>query len=79
MEILTVHNARYVEGHSINIAFNACLLLVGVASLWWMRRENARRERGGRDHRLQDLPPGVSRTEHEMLLGWDHPRFRFHM
>ncbi|CAH0044472.1 unnamed protein product [Clonostachys solani] len=70
---------RYVEGHSLNIAFNACLLLVGAASLWWMRRENARRERGDRDHRLHNLPPGVSRTEHEMFLGWDHPRFRFHM
>lgn len=70
---------RYTAGHSINVAFNLTLLLMAFFSLLWMKRENRAREKGLRDHRLEKRTQGMTTEEHEMHLGWDHPRFRFHM
>lgn len=69
----------YTVGHSINLAFNFTLLLMALCSLVWMKRENRARAKGLRDHRLEQRIEGMTREEHEMHLGWDHPRFRFHM
>lgn len=75
--LINVRN-RYLSGHSINMVFNCLILVLTFFALAWMRRENRKREQGHRDKRLV-VPEGVSAEEHERQLGWDHPRFRFHM
>ena len=70
---------RYTVGHSINTVFNFSLLLMNFCALAWMKRENRAREQGLRDGRLEKPAEGMTREEYEMHLGWDHPRFRFHL
>jgi hypothetical protein len=47
-----------------------CVIVTIIA--FYVRWENAKRERGGRDHRLD----GVSKEE-EAQMGVRHPRFRY--
>lgn len=64
-----LHRPDYVLGHSINIgALVLCILTVtsGIVYCHW---ENAKRERGDRNHRLSEGD--------QSLLGHRHPRFRY--
>lgn len=76
--ILITNIRRYTAGHSINIAFTASLFFLNTAALLWMRHENRRRDRGDRNGRLTPAT-GISQAQHEVDLGWDHPKFRFHL
>lgn len=61
--------ARYPTGYGVSLGM---LWICGVASvvlLFYVKRENRRRERGERDYRLE--------AEDSGNLGDDHPHFRF--
>ena len=62
-------NARYPTGYGVSLGM---LWICGVASvvlLFYVKRENRRRDRGERDYRLEE--------EDSENLGDDHPHFRF--
>ncbi|KAG0132863.1 major facilitator superfamily domain-containing protein [Tuber indicum] len=63
---------KYTRGHSINLGGQACLALVALFGIFYTRRENALRDRGGRDGRLVGLAEGQARK-----LGYRHPEFRY--
>ena len=50
----------------------ATVCALGVIGICYVKWENAKRERGERDHRLQ----GISEAE-EKVLGYRHPKFRY--
>lgn len=60
---------RYIAGHAINIAVLALSCAMSVGLMVYQKGENARRERGDRQGRLQE--------GEEMLLGQRHPGFRY--
>lgn len=61
---------RFYAGHGMALGYLVANLFV-VGLLWaLLRRENQRRDRGERDHRLQALREGES-------LGDEDPRWRF--
>ncbi|PWW75927.1 MFS general substrate transporter [Tuber magnatum] len=63
---------RFIRGHSINLGGEVCVALIGILGMLYARRENALRDRGGRDSRLVGL------TEEEVQkLGYRHPEFRY--
>lgn len=64
----------YHKGNSLNLGTTsaACLLIVAVAM--YIRWENAKRDRGERDYRLE----GKTVKELEEL-GYRHPQFRYQL
>lgn len=68
---ITKQRPRYPVGYGVSLALLwVCALAVTVLALG-LRRENAKRDRGERDGRL-DLPRGEREN-----LGDEHPRFQF--
>ncbi|KAF6795894.1 major facilitator superfamily transporter [Colletotrichum sojae] len=62
---------QYIKGHSINLGCLFGLLVIGVGLPLYMTRENQRRARGERDHRIaEDRRNALSQEEHEFRLGW---------
>jgi MFS family permease len=67
------HDApQYRTGHSINLAAHCLAILCALIGIFYVKWENKMRDRGKRDHRLQDLT-----REQELLLGYRHPRLRY--
>ncbi|KAI5810573.1 major facilitator superfamily domain-containing protein, partial [Pyronema omphalodes] len=63
---------KYNAGHSINIAAQGIAALISVAGIFYIKWENRKRERGGRDYRTEGL------TEVEIgKLGYRAPGFRY--
>jgi hypothetical protein len=63
---------KYNAGHSINIAAQGIAALISVAGIFYIKWENKKRERGGRDYRTEGL------TEEEIgKLGYRAPGFRY--
>lgn len=62
-------NARYPTGYGVSLGMLWICGAASVALLLFVKRENRRRERGERDHRLEEEDSGN--------LGDDHPYFRF--
>ncbi|KAG6902545.1 hypothetical protein C0995_014934 [Termitomyces sp. Mi166 len=62
----------YHNGNSLNLSTSCGICVLVVLCYVYLRLENAKRDRGERDHRLQ----GKSETEIEHL-GYLHPEFRY--
>lgn len=62
-------NARYPTGYGISLGMLWICGAASVALLFYVKRENKLRERGARDHRLEEEDSGN--------LGDDHPHFKF--
>ncbi|KAJ7457368.1 major facilitator superfamily domain-containing protein [Mycena latifolia] len=62
----------YRRGNKLNLAGMVAVLVFTLATMVHMKWENAQRDRGKRDHRLDELTP----TE-ESQLGHRHPKFRY--
>ncbi|KAJ7457343.1 major facilitator superfamily domain-containing protein [Mycena latifolia] len=62
----------YRRGNTLNLAGMVAVLVVTVGTMVHMKWENAQRERGARDHRLDGLTPAD-----EAQLGHLHPKFRY--
>ncbi|KAF9649711.1 MFS transporter [Thelephora ganbajun] len=61
---------KFFVGHGVAMGYLVGNIVV-VTTLWYtLKSENARRDRGERDHRLKDVNEGV-------FLGDDDPRWRF--
>ena len=60
---------KFIQGYSICLAFMALCGLTQAGFFLALRRENRKRDRGERDHRLND--PDIGN------MGDDDPRFRF--
>ncbi|ORY25826.1 major facilitator superfamily domain-containing protein [Naematelia encephala] len=67
--VATDAHTGYRIGNALNIAMAASVILVCVPLIWYQKRENALREAGGRDYRLQGPNPE--------LLGRHHPAYRY--
>lgn len=63
---------NYITGHSINLGSQACAAFVAFVGVLYCRWENAKRARGGRDHRIQGMTEVEARK-----LGYRHPEFRY--
>ncbi|KAK0126811.1 hypothetical protein ONS95_008391 [Cadophora gregata] len=59
---------RYKTGHAINLGMLALCLVVTAVTILYCKWENAKREKGERDDRLD---------EDQTLLGHRHPKFRY--
>ncbi|KAG6861464.1 hypothetical protein C0995_016555 [Termitomyces sp. Mi166 len=62
----------YHNGNSLNLSTSCGICVLVVLSYVYLRHENAKRDRGERDHRLQ----GKLQSEIEEL-GYLHPEFRY--
>ncbi|KAF3356680.1 Spherulin-1A [Verticillium dahliae VDG1] len=70
----------YVRGHAINFGCLTGLLAIGIITPLWMRSENHKRDRGERDHRLDEarwVAAGQTKEQYELQLGWLHPGYRY--
>jgi hypothetical protein len=63
---------NYHNGNSLNLATSAAACTLALIGLVYLRWENAKRDRGERDHRLE----GKTAEEIEQL-GYLHPSFRY--
>lgn len=61
----------YRIGNALNTATAATVILSALALVLYQKRENKKREEGGRDYRLQASPDKVA------TLGHLHPEFRY--
>lgn len=62
----------YRRGNTGNLATTTTITVLVALTALYLRRENAKRERGERDHRLE------GKTEDEIKnLGYLHPQFRY--
>ncbi|TKY89757.1 hypothetical protein EX895_001542 [Sporisorium graminicola] len=68
---LPKQSPHFVPGNSLNVAGGACISIIVVLLVLWQRSENAKREAGLRQSRLENKTP----SEIDML-GSDHPDFR---
>lgn len=68
---ITSQAPEYHLGYGLGLALVWLCVISAVLLLFYVRRENALREQGRRDHRYQ-LPEDEKRN-----LGDDHPAFRF--
>ncbi|PNH44694.1 hypothetical protein VD0004_g3008 [Verticillium dahliae] len=67
-------------GHAINLGCLTGLLAIGIITPLWMRSENHKRDRGERDHRLDEarwVAAGQTKEQYELQLGWLHPGYRY--
>ncbi|KAF9484537.1 MFS general substrate transporter [Pholiota conissans] len=63
---------NFHKGNSLNLATGTLVVLLAVFGAFYLRWENAKRERGERDYRLE------GKTEEEIRdLGYLHPKFRY--
>lgn len=63
---------RYITGHALNLSFACLCILLVVAAIINLKRENSIKAKGGRDARVHGL------TEEEVAdLGHLHPEFKF--
>ncbi|KAJ2927563.1 hypothetical protein H1R20_g9531, partial [Candolleomyces eurysporus] len=62
----------YRTGNSIVLAAVTCSCLVAIGLTFYIKWENAKRDRGERDHRLEGKTP-----EEIEQMGYRHPRFRY--
>lgn len=62
------------EGNSLNLATSCMIFVLGIVGALYVRWENAKRDRGEREYRLQGV--GVEEVER---LGHLHPDFRYQM
>lgn len=63
----------YRKGNTANLAASSTICVLVTLTAFYIRWENAKRDRGERDYRLNgDLSP-----EQETQLGYRHPRFRY--
>ncbi|KAJ7269018.1 hypothetical protein C8J57DRAFT_1066963, partial [Mycena rebaudengoi] len=62
----------YRRGNTLNLAGMVAVVVLIVGVMVHMKWENAQRDHGKRDHRLDGLPPFE-----ESLLGHRHPEFRY--
>lgn len=62
----------YHKGNTLNLATNSATAVLVVIGALYIRWENAKRERGQRDYRLE----GKGAEEIEQL-GYLHPKFRY--
>ncbi|KAJ2917847.1 hypothetical protein MD484_g2542, partial [Candolleomyces efflorescens] len=62
----------YKTGNSIVLAAVTCSCLVAIGLTFYIKWENAKRDRGERDHRLE----GKTQEELEQM-GYRHPQFRY--
>ncbi|KAF8892196.1 MFS general substrate transporter [Infundibulicybe gibba] len=60
------------KGNTLNLVSSVVILLLTLIYAIYIRVENARRERGGRDYRLEGIT-----VEEERELGYLHPKFRY--
>ncbi|KAG7110137.1 putative transporter C11D3.18C like protein [Verticillium longisporum] len=70
----------YIRGHAINLGCLTGLLAIGIITPLWMRSENHKRDRGERDHRLDEarwVAAGQTKEQYELQLGWLHPGYRY--
>jgi hypothetical protein len=68
----TADRPRYILGHSVSLGTTALSTAIFAFLWWWFSRENAKREAGRRDKRLEGKTP-----EEINMLGDDHPEFRY--
>ena len=59
----------YVTGHSINLSMLVLSLALSTTHILYVKWENRKREKGGRDYRLDEGDEG--------MLGYKHPSFRY--
>lgn len=65
---------RYIKGHSINLVFGCCAVVLVVLIMGNLARQNRRKDSGQGDGALNGL------TEDEVAnLGHLHPEFRYHI
>ncbi|KAJ6519085.1 MFS general substrate transporter [Mycena sanguinolenta] len=65
---------NYHKGNSLNLGTATAICLVTIITVIYIRWENAKRDRGERDYRLE------GRTAKELEeLGYLHPRFRYQL
>ncbi|KAF8953348.1 MFS general substrate transporter [Flammula alnicola] len=63
---------NFHKGNSLNLATGCTVVLMATFGALYLRRENAKRDRGERDYRLE------GKTEEEIKnLGYLHPKFRY--
>ena len=66
---LPANAPRYIQGHSINLAFLVLCVILAIVTMIYAKAENTKRENGGRDGRLT----GTDQAD----LGYRHPGFRY--
>lgn len=59
----------YTTGHSINLGMLVLSLALSTTHILYVKWENRKREKGGRDYRLDEGDEG--------MLGYKHPSFRY--
>jgi len=69
---LETDKPNYKRGHYINIGAQCIAFLLAAIGILYAKWENAKREKGERDHRLN----GLSEDEKNQL-GYRHPEFRY--
>ncbi len=67
--IATDASTGYRIGNVLNIVMACSVLVVCSTLVWYQRKENSLRDRGGRDYRMSEEKPE--------LLGRHHPRYRY--
>ncbi|KAK8858803.1 hypothetical protein IAR55_003033 [Kwoniella newhampshirensis] len=67
--IATDAHTGYRIGNALNIAMGVTVVVVCSALIWYQKKENALRDAGGRDYRLEEPNPE--------LLGRHHPAYRY--
>ncbi|KDQ51940.1 hypothetical protein JAAARDRAFT_198604 [Jaapia argillacea MUCL 33604] len=65
---------NYHHGNSLNLATSSAVCVLTVVAMLYIRHENAKRDRGDRDYRLERKTP-----EEIEQLGYLHPKFRYQL
>lgn len=65
---------NYHKGNSLNLGTSSLVCVLTVLGAWYVRWENAKRQRGGRDYRLEGKTP-----EELVQLGYLHPQFKYQL
>jgi hypothetical protein len=63
---------NYPIGNGLNLATSSTILIVGTLTLWWMKKDNQRRERKVAAGEMANLT-----QEQIEALDWRHPTFRW--
>jgi hypothetical protein len=69
----------YRVGNSIVLGAVTCTLLVAIFLAFYVRWENGKRDRGGRDYRLDGMADDTTEKGRVALeeMGYKHPKFRY--
>ncbi|KAF9006193.1 MFS general substrate transporter [Cyathus striatus] len=65
---------NYHKGNSLNLATSSTVIVLIILGFLYLRRENAKRERGERDYRLENKT--LAELEE---MGYLHPQFRYQL